>query len=240
MTVIDAWGKPVPSSQKMFVRMVQPVGFGQTNYDWEPNPDYKPPDNTSNGQGNTGSAAPAPPNFQFTFDTIGQVIYRSIGHVRLPLKLIWAQGINASGDITQATTLSFAAALGAPIDPNELGNLVSIFDGGNQVFGDGSVIPPDTWSSVDQAQLIVSLAGATLYVGNEAQQPAPLIVSDKGASVTNAFRGIRYIVFPDYPITRGMPNLSIVFERSNPGGTPRKEKKRSTPTGAVEFAPGSG
>ncbi len=174
--------------------------------------------------------APTPPQFQFTFDTIGQVIFRSIGHCRLPLRIIWAQGINESGDTSVSSTQTFAAALCAPIDPDEEGEIISIWDSGSVVFGDGGPVIPDGWTEADAALLENSLNNIIIYPGDEAQLPDSLIVADKGADKTNAFRGIRYIIFPDYPIKNGIPQLSAGFQRTN---------DEPVDSGAVEFSSGS-
>src|SRR5882762_577561 len=68
---------------------------------------------------NNLAPAPPPPQFQFTFDTIGQIIVRSIGNCRLPIKPIWAQGVIESGDTSIKNTQTFAGAVCAPIDPLE-------------------------------------------------------------------------------------------------------------------------
>lgn len=182
--------------------------------------------------------APTPPQFQFTFDTIGQVIFRSIGHGRLPLRTLWAQGINESGDTSTSRTQTFAAAVCAPIDPREEGVIFAIWDGGSQTFNSGGVITPAGWTPEDAALLATSLANVVIFPGDEAQLPAALIVADKGADKTNAFRGIRYLIFPDYPIGGGgggggIPQLSVGWLRTNDGEEPEED------TGAVEFLPGA-
>lgn len=183
---------------------------------------------------NTNTNAPPPPQFQnrITFDTIGQVIFRSIGHCRLPLKVIWAQGINESGDVTVSNTQTFAAALCAPIDPSEEIDIFSIWDAGSRVYDLTGALAPIGWTPEDIALLAASLSGILIYPGDESQLPAPLIVADKGASLTNAFRGLRYMIFPDYPIRgNGLPQLSVVIERTN--------AQPSTDDGAVDFLAGS-
>lgn len=158
------------------------------------------------------------PQFQFVFDTIGQTIIRSIGHCRLPLRIIWAQGIEASGDTTTSSTISFAAALCAPIDPEELGSVVGLAAGGSVLYdsGGGGIIIPDGMTPETAALLTTAINNIVIYPGDEAQEPAPLIVADKGADVTNAFRGIRYIIFPGWPLDAGIPsNLSIQWTRTN-------------------------
>ncbi len=184
------------------------------------------------------SAAPTPPQYKFTFDTIGQVIFRSIGSCRLPLRTIWAEGINESGDTLVSNTLTFAAALCAPIDPDEEGQIFKIWDGGSVIYDTTGAVAPVGWSPADAALLAASIANIVIYPGTETQLPAPLIVADKGADKTNAFRGIRYIIFPDYPIGggggigggSGIPQLSIGYERTN---APTDDD------GAVEFLPGA-
>jgi hypothetical protein len=181
--------------------------------------------------------APTPPQFKFTFDTIGQTIFRSIGHARLPLRTIWAQGINESGDVSISNTQTFAGALCAPIDPLEEGEIFAIWDGGSQIFNTDGVVTPAGWTAADATLLAASLASVVIFPGDEAQLPASLIVADKGAGKTNAFRGIRYIIFPDYPIrgaSNGIPQLSVGFQRTNDGGNPAEDE-----FGGVEFLPGA-
>lgn len=163
-------------------------------------------------------SAPLPPQFEtrFSFDTIGQVIVRSIGHCRLPLRIIWAQGINESGDVSISNTQSFAGALCAPIDATEEIDIVSIWDGGSLILNADGVLTPPGWSVADAALLAASMAGILVYPGDEAQLPDPSIVADKGVTRTNAFRGIRYIIIPNYPVrSGGVPTLSIGVNRTN-------------------------
>jgi len=189
--------------------------------------------------------APTPPQFKFTFDTIGQTIVRSIGHCRLRLVPIWAQGISESGDTSISSTQTFAGALSAPIDPLEDGEIFAVWDGGTQVLNSGGVITPAGWTPEDAALLAASLAGVVIYPGDEAQLPAPLIVADKGADKTNAFRGIRYVIVPNYPIngggrgSGGLPQLSVGWQRTKDGGeTKQQQRDRDRDFDAVEFAAG--
>jgi hypothetical protein len=210
------------------------VNYGNgPSYTYSDNPNY----NSALASDTSSTPAPTPPQYQATFDTIGQTIYRMIGHVRVPLRIIWAQGLNASGDTTISPTLTFAAALGAPLDPDEEGSVAVIFSGSTAIYDPaaGGVIVPDTISAADAALLQASLAAAVVYPGNEAQLPDPTITADKGANVTCAFRGIRYIVFPAFPlsVTGGIPtNLSIAWQRTNALG--------AYVPAAVEFAAGTG
>jgi hypothetical protein len=234
---VDAYGNIVPTNQPYFVGVVQVVN-GVANESIYPNPTYKKPSNTSSSASGVSAAPPAPQNI-FTFDTIGQTIFRSIGHCRLPLRTIWAQGINSSGDETTSNTQTFAAALCAPIDPDEFGTIFAIWDGGNMVFDGSAALSPTGWTPEDSALLAASMASVILYPGDESQLPAPLIVADKGADKTNAFRGLRYLVFQNYPINGGgrggggaIPQLSVGFARTSAPST-------SGDGDAVEFSTGS-
>lgn len=174
-----------------------------------------------------------------TFDTIGQTIYLSLGHGRLPFRFIWVQGIDNFGDVLQASSITFAAALCAPLDPLEDGTSFSIYDGAMQVYNvvDG-ITPPASWDPIRQALLVASLATAVIYPGTEGQDPDPSIIADKGASVVSANRGLRYIVLQDYPST-GLPQLSLVWQRTNTNNQGTKGKKPKPSKLAVEFSPGS-
>ncbi|MDB5612060.1 MAG: hypothetical protein JWP25_8960 [Bradyrhizobium sp.] len=133
--------------------------------------------------------------------------------------------------LTPLTTFTAAYALCAPLDPTELGDLVALYDGSSLIFTpSGGITPPAGWNAADSAQLINSLSQITIYPGDEEQEPDPLILADRGAAIANAFRGIRYVVIPDYPATGGMPNLSAVYNRTGSG--------KSSNITAVQFGAG--
>ncbi len=206
------------------------------------NPNYNP-------NWNQGVAAPGtvptkvPPQYQFTWDTIGQTIFRMIGHCRLPLRYIWVKGVTSSGECTTSPTTTFAAALGAPIDPTETGSISGIFSGDSAIYdpSGGGVIIPDGMSPEDAAAMTASINGATVYPGDEEQLPSPLIVADKGADVTNAFRGIRYIVFENFPLSVLNGSGSGCSGSSGGGISLQWESSgiASSSSAAVEFAAGS-
>lgn len=217
-----------------------PVNETYWTYDGARHPLFQQPGRPLDGLAPTGtSPAPVPPHLRYSFDTIGQVIFRTIGHCRVPLRTIWAKGRTESGDAEISNTQTFAAALCAPIDPLEEGEIFALWHGGSQVFNSSGPVTPDGWTAADAALLATSVAGVVIYPGDEAQLPASLIVADKGAAKTNAFRGIRYLIFPDYPIagggnTGGIPQISLGWLRTNDGGSPRESDGD-----AVEFLGGS-
>ncbi len=179
----------------------------------------------------TNTQTVPPPQFQFTFDTIGQVIPRSIGTVRLLVKPIWALGISESGDNAIANTQTFAGAVCAPIDQLEEGTIARTWEGGSLVYSDGAAVQPPAMSDDDFALLTASLSSVVTYPGTETQLADPTIVADKGANRTPAFRGLRYFIFPNYPVKNGLPQLSVEWSRTN---------EQPPDTGAVEFLAGSG
>ncbi len=107
--------------------------------------------------------------------------------------------------------------------------------------------------------MLAALEGMVIYPGDEAQLPSPLIVADKGAAATNAFRGIRYVTIPGWPFAAtfnanltgtavatgqlGFPVLTFEWQRSNAGpiqsGPPPRKRPKPNII-AVEFAAGSG
>jgi hypothetical protein len=281
-----------------------------------------------NPQSNPTNPSPNPPHLNLTFDTIGQIIPRTIGHVRLALKPIWVQGLlgndisqsivnqglvtlaadagsgstsvsvvntpswldsavgfvplltyySGSGTVAQtsiisssagviglndpltvdlaagtvlpvytgggpAATITAAFALCQPLDPNELGNVTAFFDGANQVYSldQGGLTLPSSWTIVQQGQLQAALSGAVVYPGTEGQLPADLIIAERGADKTPAFRGLRYIIIQDYPlIGNGILSLSTVWRRSNPivrQPQPSRPNRNSNVT-AVTFGAG--
>jgi len=174
------------------------------------------------------------PQFRVTWDTIGQTIYRSIGHCRFPLRTIWCQGIEYPMEVEGPISplLTFAAALCHPIDPSEEGQVQVLLMGDTAIYDidQGGIVIPDGLTVEDAEALQNSLNNAVVYPGDEAQEPAPLIVADRGSDLTNAFRGLRYIVLPLYPLIEGFGNLTVQWQRTN---------DLAYEPAAVEFAAGS-
>lgn len=234
----DAFGNKVYDSEPRYVIGVQRLNAGQEVFVWAQNPNYIANSGSSSVSSSAspgvGNQSAQPPHLTFTFDTIGQTIVRSIGHCRLALKLIWVQGINASGDTTDALTVTFAAALCAPIDPTETGAIAGVWNGSSILYDpdQGGVIIPDGMDATTAALLQNSIDHIAFYPGDEFQLPDPTIQGDKGVAFTNAFRGIRYIVVPAWPAIVPINSLSLQFKRTN--------SLKSSDVIAVEFAAGAG
>ncbi len=208
------------------------ISYGGGKPGWGPSPGWALPFDVWGILNAPSGAEPSgPPAYsQFTFDTIGQTIFRSVGHCRLPLRIIWVEGITNIGDALPegATSYTFAAALCAPFDPLEEGDFAALYDGNDVIYTtDDGVLLPENWSPEDQTLLVEAINNATFYPGTEDQDPDPLILADKGVEIANAFRGLRYIVVPGYPLRQ--PNLSSVFIRTS----------TTTNITAVEFGLGS-
>lgn len=244
--VVDAYGNIVSPYQYSYISrinynssiagMPQPAGVPV----YTVNPNYVGP---PSGGGLTSGVQPSapPPQSQFTFDTIGQTIFRTIGHCRVPLRFIWVQGVTSSGECTVSPTTTFAAALCAPFDESETGTVAALFSGDTAIYDPdgGGVIIPDGMSPEDAAAMQASIEGATLYPGDESQEPDPLIVADKGADVTNAFRGIRYIVFQNFPLSVLNGSGSGCAGSSGGGLSVQFSSGGSSGDAAVEFAAGT-
>jgi hypothetical protein len=174
------------------------------------NTPYGPVDPTKLGNFST----PPPAHVQFFFNTIGQVVFRAIGRVRLPGQILWAQGINASGDLLTSSFCTFASVYCAPIIPGENVSITRMWSFGTLIYdiNNGGVIPPGNVDDTTVAYLETCLSNIVIYPGDEAQLPDPLIQTDKGADVTPAYRGFRYIVFPQFPLlvaNNAVPNVNV-------------------------------
>jgi hypothetical protein len=167
---------------------------------------------------------PPPAQVQFFFNTIGQTIFRSIGTCRLPGQIIWAQGINASGDLLSSSFLTFAACYCAPFVPGENVTITRMWSFGTLIYdvSRGGVVPPGNIDDTTLQYLENCLANLVIYPGDEAQLPNSLIQADKGVNLTNAFRGMRYVVFYQFPLlvaNNTVPNINIEWTLSLPSGT---------------------
>ena len=110
--------------------------------------------------------------------------------------------------------MTFAACYCAPLIPGEDVSISRIWSFGTLIYdvNNGGVIPPENVDDATIAYLETCLANLVVYPGDEAQLPNPLIQADKGADVTNAFRGFRYVVFVDFPLliaNNSVPNINI-------------------------------
>jgi hypothetical protein len=147
------------------------------------------------------SGAAVAPNLQGSFNPLGSVIPYMQGHIRVLGKIVWGQAleIGVPGDIP--ANESFAVAFGYPLDPNEWQwiGVTAIWFNGVKVFGGDNDLPGLNW---------------TFYPGKESQPVDPLILADKGAARTSAFRGMRLIVFNQAPLSASggaLPEVSAEF-----------------------------
>jgi len=243
MTILDAYGQVVSPNQQLYQADV--------NGAYITNPEYMPPATTANviglpstldqyapglGQQLLGSgSASSPAQTAVAFDTIGQIIYRSVGSSRFPIKLLWVKGVINSGDVLTGDSITFAVALTSPLDQGESGEYWLIL--GDQVIftpTTGVVIPPNITDPLVATQLTATLTGMRTYPGTDGQLPDPSILEDRGVRLTPAFRGMRYMVFSDWPVAVPYSSLTVIFNRTTPGiqgqaGTSTPLCRTSTP-----------
>lgn len=215
----DAYGRLVPRNVEQYVIAVQIINFGRHEI-LARNPYYSGPNSDERGYtaGTTTikyNRQRQSPQYHFTFDTIGQTIYRVIGSVLVPLRLLWVQGVTSAEQTLTEETVTIAGSMGSPIDPLELGRIDGFYLGKNLVYDkDIGMIIPVQMDPVVGSLLTFSITNALIYSGDEFQDPCSLIVEDRGETITNAFRGIRYILLPSYPAMAGF-DIGIKWTRTN-------------------------
>lgn len=156
--------------------------------------------------------AAVPPHLQFSASTIGTTVMLSWGRARLPGQIIWAAGIDADTSSLDTSLLTFAAAYCEPIDPNQTVEIITMSANGTLFYSGGAVLSVANISESDQASLEACIAGMTVYQGGETQLPDPTIQGYVGAGNVPAFRGLRYIVFVDFPLSisnNSVPNIVV-------------------------------
>lgn len=141
------------------------------------------------------------PNLDVSFDAWGSTIPLIRGLCRIMGHVIWARGMEQGGSVAMPSTLSFMVGFAYPLDPLEYSyiEVTKIWANGIQVFGGPSDIPGLQF---------------TFRAGSEHEQPDALVVADKGASRTPGFRGMRTILFTDFPIGivgNTLPQVSAEF-----------------------------
>lgn len=170
----------------------------------------------------TPTAPPPPPHLQFSAAAIGTPIFLAHGRCKLPGQIIWALGIDASHDVVDSSLLTFAAAYCEPIDPNESVRIQGMWANGTQFYDydQGGILQVANLDSVNQSMLNTCIANIEIHLGTETQQPSATMASYLGAANVPGYRGLRYIVFADFPLivaNNSVPNI-IVEWRPTSGG----------------------
>ncbi len=165
------------------------------------------------------SAGPAaPPHLQFSNSTIGTTIFLAYGRCKLPGQIIWAPGIDATNNTLDTSLLTFAAAYCEPIDPSESIQIQTMAANGTLFYDrdQGGVISVANVSSDAQAQIATCVANMKVYSGAENQLPDPTMEDYLGVGNVPAYRGLRYIVFTDFPLeisNNAVPNIVVEWRR---------------------------
>lgn len=151
------------------------------------------------------------PNLDVTFDAWGSPIPLVMGHVRIMGKMIWGNALEVGTSVASPAFLSFAIGFSYQLDPLEWQwiECVAIWANGIKIFGGDNDLVGLTF---------------TFYEGKEDAPIDPLILADKGANRTPAFRGLRYIVFRDFPLSivgNALPMISAEFAMTKDAPSPK-------------------
>src|SRR5581483_3923085 len=170
----------------------------------------------------TPTPTPQPPHLQFSATTIGSPLFLAHGRCKLPGQIIWALGIDASNDILDTSFLTFAAAYCEPIDPNESVRIQGMWANGTQFYDydQGGILQVANIDSVAQSYLQSCIDGMEIHLGTETQQPSSIIASYLGAANVPGYRGLRYLVFPDFPLivsNNAVPNIVVEWRPVSAG-----------------------
>lgn len=141
------------------------------------------------------------PNLDVSFDAWGSTIPLVRGLCRIMGHVIWARGMEQGGSVAMPSTLSFMVGFAYPLDPLEYSyiEVTKMWANGIQIYGGPSDIPGLQF---------------TFRAGSEQEQPDALVVADKGANRVPGFRGLRTILFTDFPIGvvgNTLPQISAEF-----------------------------
>jgi len=174
---------------------------------------------TATPTGPIAPPAPTPvaPHLQFSNATIGSNIFLMYGDCRLPGQIAWAPGIDATNNVLDTSFLTFMTVYGEPLDPSESVEIASMSANGTTFYQSGGVVTVDNLSADAQAALATSVATMAVYTGSETQLPDPTMEDYLGVGNVPAYRGLRYIVFQDFPIeiTNGaVPNIIVEWRRT--------------------------
>lgn len=173
------------------------------------------------GSSSGGVAAPAPApvsaHLQFSPSTIGTVTPLSFGRARLAGQIIFAEGISATNNVAETSTLTFAVAFCEPINADyDITNGMKplrMWANGTQFYdiNQGGVIPVANMTQADQDSLEVCIASMAVYLGADDQLADPVMERILGTGNVPAYRGLRYIRFTDFPLSiagNTVPNIN--------------------------------
>jgi hypothetical protein len=162
--------------------------------------------------------APTAPHLQFSPTTIGAVTMLSFGRARLPGQIIFAEGITATNNVADTSSLTFAASYCEPINPvyDIAHGVVPLRMWANgTLFYDvsqGGVISVANLTAEQQDDLQACIDTMGVYLGSEEQTADPVMEYILGAGNVPAYRGLRYIRFTDFTLAiagNSVPNVSV-------------------------------
>ena len=150
------------------------------------------------------------------------------GTVKLAGNLLWTSGIRES--VTE-TTEEVGKGGGAEVTNRtysyfasfQIGLCKGPITGVRRIWAEGELIYDANANNVDQIAAAGALGGQiTVYPGDEAQNADPTMEAWLGAGNVPAHRGLAYIVFADYDVTRWgrIPNLELEIVASGTTAVP--------------------
>lgn len=161
-------------------------------------------------QAPVGSPMTTSPNLDVNFDAWGNPIPLMMGHVRLGGSVTFAQGLEVGTSAAARAFIDLEVSFGYALDPNEWQwiECVGIWANGNKIFGGSDDLPGLSF---------------TFYEGKEDSPIAPEVLADKGAARATGMRGMRRIVFNQFPIGvlgGGIPTFSAEFAMTKDAPAP--------------------
>ncbi|WP_210340492.1 phage tail protein [Bradyrhizobium sp. CCBAU 51753] len=144
----------------------------------------------------------------------------AMGNVRLAGQPIWDGGIEATATAGASSFVSMCCAYCEPIDVAEPIRIQRMW-ANSTLFYDysaGGVITVANLSPEDQQALADCVSTMEFHAGGPGELPSPIMEEFLGAGNVPAYRGLRTIVFPNFPMAianNAVPNISVEFRRTD-------------------------
>lgn len=153
-----------------------------------------------------------------SINTPGSTIMMAYGTCRLGGQIIWGTGIDASASGSSLST--FMSAFCEPADPDEPVRIQKLWANGTLFYdfdAGGSLLVANLTTDA-QAALNATCATMALHLGGPGELPDPTMEAIVGTGNAPANRGLRTIVFQDFPLeisNNDFPSISCLFKRTD-------------------------
>lgn len=146
----------------------------------------------------------------------GKVIPQMVGRMRLAGNVVWARPLREVATTTTTRSAGKGGVAGGGGRVSESSTTYSYFASVAVAICEGGISAIDRiWADaklIDPSQYTIRT-----YLGDEAQNPDPLIEIFQGVGTTPAYRGLAYVVFEDFPLEdygNRLPNFTFEVRRS--------------------------